>query len=45
METELSGTGMNMEGTSNSRVLCTSTHGLEVLIVSEVRTLVGGGEK
>jgi hypothetical protein len=43
IDTELSGTGMNMEGTSNTRVLCTSTHQLEALIAAKVRALVEGG--
>lgn len=43
IDTELTGTGMNMEGTSNTRVLCTSSHQLEYRIAARVRELVGSG--
>ncbi|MGW8268822.1 MAG: hypothetical protein ACWGSQ_20820 [Longimicrobiales bacterium] len=43
IDTELTGVGMNMEGTSNNRVLCTSNHQLELRIAAGVREIVGGG--
>ena len=42
IDTEITGVGMNMEGTSNNRVLCTSNHQLELRIAARVRELVGG---
>lgn len=42
VETQIQGIGMNMEGTSNSRVVCTSTHQLEFAIAQRVRELVEG---
>jgi len=39
IDTELQGIGMNMEGTSNNRVLCTSNHQLELRIAALVRDL------
>ena len=43
IDTEITGTGQNMEGTSNSRVLCTSNHQLELRIAARVRELVESG--
>ncbi len=43
IDTEITGTGMNIEGTSNTRVLCTSTHQLELRIAARVGELAGGG--
>jgi hypothetical protein len=40
IDTEVTGTGMNMEGTSNNRVLCTSNHQLELRIATRVREIV-----
>jgi len=40
IDTEITGFGTNMEGTSNSRVLCTSKHRLELRIADAVRELV-----
>jgi hypothetical protein len=40
IQTEIMGTGMNMEGTSNTRVTCTSNHQLEARIAARVRELV-----
>lgn len=42
VETQIQGIGMNMEGTSNSRVACTSNHQLEFAIAQRVRDLVRG---
>lgn len=42
IDTEIAGTGMNIEGTSNTRVLCTSTHQLELRIAGRVSELAGG---
>lgn len=42
IDTELTGIGINMEGTSNNRVLCTSNHQLELRIASRVREIVRG---
>lgn len=42
IQTELMGTGQNMEGTSNTRVACTSNHQLEYAIAQGVREMVGG---
>jgi len=43
IDTEITGTGQNMEGTSNTRVLCTSNHQLELQIAARVRELVEPG--
>jgi len=43
IDTEISGIGINMEGTSNTRVLCTSNHQLELRIAERVREIVGAG--
>ena len=43
IDTEITGVGMNMEGTSNNRVLCTSNHQLELRIAARVREIVEGG--
>jgi hypothetical protein len=43
IDTEITGTGTNMEGTSNNRVLCTSNHQLELRIASRVREILAGG--
>lgn len=45
IDTELTGVGMNMEGTSNNRVLCTSNHQLELRIAARVREIVGNGRR
>ena len=43
IDTEIAGIGMNTEGTSNNRVLCTSNHQLELRIAAQVRALLEGG--
>jgi hypothetical protein len=43
IDSEITGTGTNMEGTSNNRVLCTSNHQLELRIASRVREILAGG--
>lgn len=43
VETQIQGIGQNMEGTSNSRVTCTSNHQLEYAIAQRVRDLLGEG--
>lgn len=43
IDTEITGIGMNMEGTSNTRVLCTSNHQLELRIAARVREIVEAG--
>jgi len=43
VDTEMTGIGMNMEGTSNNRVLCTSNHQLEFRIAGRVREIVQSG--
>jgi hypothetical protein len=43
IDTEITGSGMNVEGTSNNRVLCTSNHQLELRIASRVREILAGG--
>jgi hypothetical protein len=40
IDTEITGIGTNPEGTSNSRVLCTSKHQLELRIADAARDLV-----
>lgn len=43
IDTEITGTGTNMEGTSNNRVLCTSNHQLELRIATRVAELALSG--
>jgi hypothetical protein len=43
IDTEITGIGVNMEGTSNNRVLCTSNHQLELRIAERVREIVDAG--
>lgn len=43
IDTEITGIGINMEGTSNNRVLCTSNHQLELRIAERVREVVEAG--
>jgi hypothetical protein len=43
IDTEITGIGMNMEGTSNTRVLCTSNHQLELRIAGRVREILEAG--
>lgn len=43
LHTTIQAVGNNPEGTSNTRVPCSSTHQLELRIAAEVEKLVGGG--
>ena len=43
VHTTIEAVGNNPEGTSNTRVPCSSTHQLELRIAEEIRELVGGG--